>query len=180
VPNKKITKLNIGCGRETRKDCINVDYKKWKKEVKIVDLNKQPYPFKDNTFDYVYADNVLEHLQDLFKIFNELHRICKYGAIIEVTSPFWLHPTSHSMTHTKNNVSPEWFKPIIDNYYDPGDRYQEIKGKFDLIKYEYIPSTRIVPMFLVNKLANVIPCLVVGIKHYILVKKKPIKSKKIF
>ena len=159
-----MNKLNIGCGKRKRKDCINIDKEQ-------VDLNKFPYPFKDNTFSHIYANNVLEHLDNLIDVFNELYRISKDNTIIEVTSPFWLHPTSNNMTHTKNNVSVDWFKPILDNNPD-GERfrYQEIKGKFNLIRYEYIPSIKL-PNFFVNRFANLIPCLVVAIKHYIKVKK---------
>ncbi|MFH1451635.1 MAG: methyltransferase domain-containing protein [archaeon] len=46
-------------------------------------------PFEDNTFDYVFADNVLEHVKNIFFILDEINRICKNGAIIEIYVPHY-------------------------------------------------------------------------------------------
>jgi len=43
------------------------------------DLNKLPLPFKDNTFDKIYCDNVIEHLQVSPEIlFAEIYRILNH------------------------------------------------------------------------------------------------------
>jgi ubiquinone/menaquinone biosynthesis C-methylase UbiE len=84
-------RLNLGCGVNIEKDSINLDMVKLKGVNVTHNLNIFPYPFKDNTFDEVFADNVLEHLNDLNKVMEELSRICKEKAIIEIIVP--LAPT---------------------------------------------------------------------------------------
>jgi len=81
------TKLNIGCGKDVRQDYLNVDCVNLKGVDKVCDLNKFPWPFKDNTFDEVLAFNIIEHLNDAYKVFEELHRICKNNAIIRLIVP---------------------------------------------------------------------------------------------
>jgi len=46
-------------------------------------------PYSDNTFDYVIADMVLEHVEgNPETVFQELHRVLKPGGIAIVTSVF--------------------------------------------------------------------------------------------
>jgi len=89
-----LIKLHLGCGTNLKKGWINLDISKEVKPDICHNLDKFPYPFKDNFFDYVYADNVLEHLEDLMKTMEELNRITKKEGIIEIIVP--LAPTMHA------------------------------------------------------------------------------------
>lgn len=48
-------------------------------------------PFEDDSFDYVYSSNVLEHVRELPVLLKEIHRVCKpQGCIIHfVPSSSW-------------------------------------------------------------------------------------------
>lgn len=87
-------KLNLGCGNNYKKDFVNLDISKKVKADVHHDLNEYPYPFKSNSINYIYADNVLEHLEDGIKPLEELWRILKVGGEIEIIVP--LAPTSHA------------------------------------------------------------------------------------
>jgi SAM-dependent methyltransferase len=80
-------KLNLGCGRDILKDYINLDIVKLPGIDIIHDLNKIPYPFKDNEFNEIYCNHVLEHVDDLIKTMEELKRISKPNAIIIIKGP---------------------------------------------------------------------------------------------
>ncbi len=80
-------KLNLGCGPDIKKGYVNLDVVKLKGIDVVHDLNKFPYPFKENEFDEVYTSHVLEHLDDLVKVMSELKRICKKGAKIYIRVP---------------------------------------------------------------------------------------------
>ena len=88
---KKITikKLNLGCGKKIKQGYINLDNKFFRGVDVIHDLDKYPYPFKDDYFDYVLCDNVLEHLDNLIKTMEELHRITKKNGTIEIIVPYF-------------------------------------------------------------------------------------------
>jgi SAM-dependent methyltransferase len=55
----------------------------------IHDLNRFPYPFDDSTFDEIVADNTMEHLDDLPRVMEEVHRIAKQHSILKVTVPYF-------------------------------------------------------------------------------------------
>ncbi|MBU0467067.1 MAG: class I SAM-dependent methyltransferase [Nanoarchaeota archaeon] len=80
-------KLNLGCGLDIKKGYVNLDFLSIRGVDVVHDLNKFPYPFKDNEFDEVYTSHVLEHIDDLVKVMGELKRICKPGARIVVRVP---------------------------------------------------------------------------------------------
>lgn len=84
---KKIMKLNMGCGKDIKPGFINVDYYKLPGIEKVYDFNKFPYPFKDNTFNFILMRNILEHLSDPVSVMNELHRISKPSTTIYIRVP---------------------------------------------------------------------------------------------
>jgi len=53
----------------------------------LVDLDHPPYPFRDSSFDAAYAFSVVEHLQNFFPVFSELHRILKPGGFVALLTP---------------------------------------------------------------------------------------------
>lgn len=80
-------KLNLGCGPDIKQGYVNMDKLKLAGVDVVHDLNKYPYPFKDNTFDLILASHVLEHLDDLIKAMAELKRIAKPKARIIIHGP---------------------------------------------------------------------------------------------
>jgi len=82
-------KLNFGCGKVIKDGWINVDFQKAKGIDKSFDFIKYPYPFKDNVFDEVLMDNILEHLPNPQKVMKEIWRICKKDAIIRIIVPYY-------------------------------------------------------------------------------------------
>ncbi|MEM2956117.1 MAG: methyltransferase domain-containing protein [Candidatus Pacearchaeota archaeon] len=83
--NKKL--LNIGCGTDIRKGYINLDIVKLPGVDVVWDIEKFPYPFKDNTFDEIFCSHVLEHVSDLVKVMEEIWRISKPHARIKIIVP---------------------------------------------------------------------------------------------
>jgi ubiquinone/menaquinone biosynthesis C-methylase UbiE len=97
--------LDVGCGSNKFKSpdpkdiIIGMDY--YNKDTVDVkhDVDKLPYPFKDNEFDIINCSHILEHVSDLIKTMDELHRIAKPGAKIIIRMPHgsvsyaWGHPT---------------------------------------------------------------------------------------
>jgi SAM-dependent methyltransferase len=88
-------KLNLGSGQFKKKGYINMDWHSLSEPDILHDLNIVPYPFGDNEFDLIEADHVLEHLEDVFKITKELHRISKNGARIIIKVPHFSRGFSH-------------------------------------------------------------------------------------
>ena len=98
----KIRKLNLGCDTDYRKGWVNLDKTyNLKADVKH-DLDVFPYPFDDNEFDYILAQDVLEHLSNPLEVMKELWRIAKPKAIIEINVPYWNNHTAWvDITHKR-------------------------------------------------------------------------------
>jgi SAM-dependent methyltransferase len=92
IQDKKTKKLNLGCGLDVKKSTekvnwINQDILSGPGIQVVHDLDKFPYPFKDNEFSEIYTSHVLEHVSDLIKTMSELKRICKHKAKIIIRVP---------------------------------------------------------------------------------------------
>lgn len=81
--------LDLGCGKKKRPDAIGVDYSDRHDADVIHDLNVFPYPFDNDSIDYVYLDNVLEHLERPMRVMEEVYRITKPGACVKVIVPYF-------------------------------------------------------------------------------------------
>ncbi len=57
-------KVDFGCGTSKRKGFIGVDVLPLPGVDIVHDLNKFPYPFKDDEIDFAWMDQVLEHVED--------------------------------------------------------------------------------------------------------------------
>ena len=55
----------------------------------VHDLNKYPYPFEDNQFERIILSHVAEHIEDLVSFMEEIYRIAKPDAILEIHSPHY-------------------------------------------------------------------------------------------
>ena len=80
-------KLHIGCGSAKLEGYVGLDIDP-KSEADIIhDLEKFPYPFKSNEFDEVFAEHVMEHLDNIPGVMEELHRILKKGGKVIIHGP---------------------------------------------------------------------------------------------
>jgi len=66
---------------------LNVDLTKDTNPDVVHDLNVRPWPFETSSFDEIYAHDVIEHLDDVLKTLEEIHRVGRPGATLDVTVP---------------------------------------------------------------------------------------------
>jgi SAM-dependent methyltransferase len=80
--------LNLGCGTTVYKfkNVVNLDMFKGEGIDCVHNLTK-PLPFKDNEFDFIIANMILEHVPNWFECFKELARVLKVGGILEIWLP---------------------------------------------------------------------------------------------
>ncbi len=81
--------LNLGCGTQVYEvpNVVNLDGYPGKGVDIIWDLSKTPLPFKDQEFDFIIANHVMEHIPNWFECFKELARVLKVGGKMEVFIP---------------------------------------------------------------------------------------------
>jgi ubiquinone/menaquinone biosynthesis C-methylase UbiE len=68
----------------------------------VHDLNKYPWPFSDNEFDLVICSDILEHLEDVIKAVEEIHRVSRKDAVLQVRVPHFSSVQAYSdLTHKR-------------------------------------------------------------------------------
>jgi len=137
---KKSNKLNFGCGDKIKKGWINVDLSKKKGVDKSFDFEKFPYPFKDNTFDYILADNVIEHLKELRNVFNELWRISKKDAIIDIIVPYYNHVCAYNEPDHEHFFNERTFHNLVGDTGEGDKEGKGIRGKFEIVEQKLKPG----------------------------------------
>jgi predicted SAM-dependent methyltransferase len=81
-------KLHLGCGQNYLEGYVNVDNASGVKKDVEWDLTKLPFPFKENSVDYILCWNVMEHLDmNIIEFMEEMHRILKPGGIFRFRVP---------------------------------------------------------------------------------------------
>jgi len=86
-------KLNLGSGRRLIAGFINIDRVQiidgnGKQIVdKVLDLEKEPIPYEDETITEILADAFLEHISNLKFLMNECHRVLIKGGILSGSVP---------------------------------------------------------------------------------------------
>ena len=73
-------------------------------EAKLLDLSTNRIPYDDNTFDLVFADNVMEHVPDPDTVFSEIRRVLRPGGVFLAKTPNKWH-----YVPTLARLTPLWF-----------------------------------------------------------------------
>jgi predicted SAM-dependent methyltransferase len=126
-------KLNLGCGTDIRKDYVNIDNCSELKPDIVCNLGHEKLPFKNNSVDYIYANHFFEHLDSNETMFllDELYRVCRDGALIEVISPHQMSPVASHVDH-KQSISECFF----DSYKTERKKTSGQMKKYFKIEYE--------------------------------------------
>ena len=181
-----MAKLNLGSGIKPLEGFINVDFTKREGVNVVHNLERFPYPFKDNSVDYILMDNSLEHLEDTIRVMEELHRICKPNTIIEIIVPHYSSAGAFaSLTHKRFFGSQSFNDLTTDSWYMYTDvKFKILQNKiiwFGLRNWWFIRPLK----FVMDKIINIRPfwaerffCYMIGGFDCIHFKLKVIKNKK--
>lgn len=115
--------LILGCGQNKSTGTVCVDNNPEVKPDVIHDLNKFPYPFKTGQFDKIIAHNIIEHLDHVIRVMEEIHRIAKPNATLEIVTGHFSGVDSFTDPTHKHFFTSRSF-----DYFIPG---------CDLYKYRY-------------------------------------------
>ncbi len=100
----------------------------------VHDLDVYPWPFPDNHFDVVYARDVIEHVKDIFQAMNEINRICKEEARVELIVPYWHSSEAFYPNHNY------YFNTDALKLFTQKDRDYDNYYGFDMNNITLIPS----------------------------------------
>lgn len=98
-------KLNIGCGMNKAAGYVNIDkYPSCSPDL-VMDAEVFPWPFGTNQVEEVLFNHSLEHMGKETNVFlgiiQELYRVCKHGAKIQINAP---HPRHNNFINDPTHV----------------------------------------------------------------------------
>ncbi len=128
----KPKKLDIGCGPHKEDGFIGMDIYRYKGVDIVWNINKIPWPIEDDSFEYIQANQVIEHIHDLFGFFKEIHRISENGAILHIETPHYSSRNSWADPTHVQHLSAYFCRPFIDGY------LSEQIGRFEIINRRVI------------------------------------------
>ena len=137
--------LNLGCGRKHRAGAVNLDRTPASNPDVVHDLDVRPWPFADSRFDKVYAFDVIEHLADVVAAMEELHRVCRDGASIEITVPHF--SSGNAFTDPTHR---HFFSRFSFDYFDASHEF----GFYSKARFRVVRSNLIFTPTLLNRVVS--------------------------
>ena len=121
-------RLNLAVGKKPENGYINSDIIKYDNIDICFDMNKYPYPFKDNQFEEIKIINSIHCIEDLGKFMGEIYRIAKPNCIFKIKVQYFLSTESANDYQTKSFYN---FNTFSDS---------DFEGRFKIIRREWIFS----------------------------------------
>lgn len=144
-------KINIGAGDVKLEGYVTLDYDSATSPDHVVDIEVDRFPFEDSTVETVVAHHILEHLgEGYFHCLQELYRVCKHGAIVDIRVPHHRHESfAADPTHRRpiTVMGLQLFSKKFNKYCREegfaSSRLGDYYGvDFELIDYRYIPDDK--------------------------------------
>lgn len=132
--------LDLGCGNRKNKGYLGLDRYYFKGVDIVADVDKG-IPLKDNIIDGIYSNYFLEHTTNLIFVFQEIYRVCKNEAIVELLVPYYA-----SINAFKDPTHKQFFTEETFKYFTRGTDYgsdYNINTNFKILKIRYYYSNLI-------------------------------------
>jgi SAM-dependent methyltransferase len=131
--------LDVGCGINKYPGAIGVDRNPRSRADVLCDLDRFPYPFRDNSFGALRAVHVIEHVSDVIRTMEEFHRLVSPGGRVLIVTPHYTDFSSFcDPTHRwhLNSFSFRHFGPDHGGFgYYSNARFREVSVHVRLLAF---------------------------------------------
>jgi ubiquinone/menaquinone biosynthesis C-methylase UbiE len=95
--------LDVGCGTSKVVGAVGLDLNPATAADIVHDLNVYPWPLADSIFDRIVCSHIAEHVTDMVRFVEEVHRVGRPGAQIEIVTPHFSNRFSYTdPTHVRH------------------------------------------------------------------------------
>jgi len=129
LKHHQVRKLQLGTGQNLLEDWLNTDVNPDPSPdlggIVFLDA-KKPFPIEDGTFDYVFLEHVIEHVQfkEGLSLLRECHRILKPDGRIRIATPD-LETLIQLHTTQKTDIQKRYVNWIVDKFLPEVGIYSE-------------------------------------------------------
>ena len=142
-------KIDLGCGAAKKAGFIGIDAVPGPGVDHVVDVEREPLPFVNDSVGHVFSSHCVEHLSALTRVFKELTRVACDGGLLEIWTPFvW-----HSDMWLPGHVTPM----SSELYLHMGHRYRDIWAR------EFGASWRLLELTVVTRRSTIASLALRGI-----------------
>ena len=131
--------LDVGCGINKYPGAIGIDRNPRSRADVICNLDRFPYPFRDNSFASLRAIHVIEHVSDVIGAMEEFHRVVSPSGRVLIVTPHYTDFSSFcDPTHRwhLNSFSFRYFGPDHGGYdYYSLARFREVRVHVRLLAF---------------------------------------------
>lgn len=144
-------KINIGSGHNKIPDFVSIDYDQNNDPDHCLNIETDDLPFDDDTVETVVAHHILEHLgEGYFHALQELYRVCKHGAIIDIRVPHPRHDAFLADPTHRRSITPfglQLFSKKFNEYCKQNKMAASTLAdyfgvNFDILEWHYIPEDK--------------------------------------
>lgn len=135
-------KLHLGCGTKYLNGYVNADINSNLTADVHFDMDKDKWPFEDNTFDEIFAWHSIEHSTNYLYVIEELWRVAKPNAFAHIGVPY-LTSTEFNLVNPYHHV---YFNEHSFSFFEEGallgsaNETTKVRMKTEFVKYEYFPE----------------------------------------
>ena len=149
-------KINLGSGFKNPTGFLTIDHDQNTNPDYCLDLEKDTLPFEDNSVEEVMAHHILEHLGDgFFHTLQEIYRVCKNGAIINVVVPHHRHEYFLNDPTHKRPITIDGMALFNKKYNDHCKSINDSASKlgyfynvdFEIVWVDLIPNPKYIPLY---------------------------------
>jgi predicted SAM-dependent methyltransferase len=149
MANKKLNKLNLGCGIDFKEGYDNSDLYAYFEDVIIQDLNEPYWRFPLKHYDEILCQDIIEHLDDIPQVMKNLYLISKPNAVIKIRVPHFLYANAYVDPTHKHFFSWRYFHSFVKNNRQQDKEYgfrffNKIKVHIEFEKSIFMPWNYII------------------------------------
>ena len=127
--------MELGCGNSKTEGAIGADINPASKADLVCQLNRSPWPFRDDVCRELRCYHVIEHLDDTFAVMAEIHRICRPNARVKIRCPHFSCLYSYrNPTHVHHFALDSFDYWLVDSphvNYPVAERFRLIRKGFE-------------------------------------------------
>jgi SAM-dependent methyltransferase len=127
--------LELGCGFSKTPGAFGIDIIEGSQADLVHDLDVFPYPLEDSSWDRIICKDVLEHVANFVRTMEEIWRVGRPGAIVEVRAPFMSSVNYFSDPTHRRAFTSRSFDYFIEGR--PSFRLGYSCARFAMVRCEY-------------------------------------------
>ena len=153
--------LDVGCGAGVLLSVLSQDARVYgtdlsikacefskRKGINVLQADAHCLPLKDNSFNVVFALDLIEHIEDELTVLKQIYRVCSEGGICIFTVPAW---------NCLWGARDEWLGHKR-RYIIPTLRQMAEKAGFKIIRCNYFIASLFPILFFANKIKRLLRC----------------------